>query len=1701
MRLIHFANKFREMSHCCSSISSVKKRNYDLYIESISCDFLHFSVQSVKRNEDEAVSKEPEEKEEDIVEKWKKGRFRPKVATRRSFNDRNGATRGRGGFRGTFRRGFASERTRQREFERERREPRKRSRSRDRERAQENRKERKELARRSRSAEKGREMRERLPGRFNRDRSRSQDRQRLRNQDRAGFKLREKRKNSDEEYEEKIRPRDIDDAKQRKGSFEGTEKQKGRWDQRGDREETEPTDEVRSKWSEVSESKVDRNGRDTEKKRDLRKGHWDQRGRSKDTVDRRDLGEEAGEEKGNEYSRKALEAKSNNNLESHDVDAFGRDISKRNEYRKVANKDIDESMRLEEQSGGGLAVKSHCKDDSISLAGESVVEEKAEVNDEANADQAENVDKEMKVGDSAAESISGLKGGKKKKKKHRKLEKRNRKETKKHKKRRDKIKGDSDSDYEERDHLSNPNKESEMRSKNDMHSNTNSKFSRREMGGNLSGSSLKGHLANKSSRKNPRDSVEPGELNEEEIMEASLNADARRDAILREEVMRMVRKGIELTPLTPKAEQVLAMCKTGSGSESEKMPDVSNLNKGNRIVARKEGFRSFDVSDHDRSSKARKLSLRRAGVESRKRQRKEESDSSDDDYDYVQDREKHGSNKRKTSLESKQKARNLRRPDVEVARSRTRKSYKSENDSDDTGNDEVEGEKRLRSRKLRRSDVEVTRSSTRKKYRSGNDSNDTTNDEVKEEERRRSRKLLKSDVAVARSRTRRRYQSENDSDDISSDEVEQEKGSISRKRRADQSIHHKGADRNKNSSRKHEETSDSDSADDSKVNIRYRSSKVRESERKRLVESREVHTRKQRPKRRKRESSSSEEDSDGERNRRKKGGRTGSFDAELKHKVSGKRGRYYSESLSADEKRNNSKKAVVSKHSLRRKDREESSESDQRIHREQRVKSSGSDSSSEADSRIHKRNGRNEKKSDKKNEKGLSTGREDKLKRDVFETLKSKREQSSETDESRPRNRKSSRDKDSWTKRQDKKEHVKESRRVDGHELNDHMHSMKSSSRSKTERKFRRGRGTQIDDNSDTESDKGRLLKKKKNRESKKDLPTSSDADDVYKSDRGGNDRRNIAEARNKGRGSIERKRSSIRRKRDSVSESDSEDEGMSERRKVGKGREKRRDLSERMDSSTRKRRDSSSASSYDSSHKDVREVDDRRKTGRARNTDATRATSSRNMRGNSSESRVRAKGEKGVGGSSKDGKMLSGRRRKTDDGNSSDDEERETKERRNRLSHKEEQVEGDDDKKIELNVKDNFNSRGNRRNSQRKDVDISESASGGFKVGQIEKVDYGGWKSVPEVSNEQNHDDHDTTYCSETVKNVAEKDEGVSFPWKLLESTKMEARDVLGIGNDDRHAMDNIPDNVGFSETAKVDAGEIPDAQTGKEEAKVDRTEMQDDRGNASSSDFSLYGDIDLEDIRKRSKLEKITKGVDDSGQRNSHRKNRRHKEVLSDTDSDHEKGRSYRKGRRYKDPLSDSDDSSDVKKGRSHRKDHRRRAMASGNDPESLDCREGRQRSRSPKQLQRQRTKDSSSSTEHRKTVVQREGRTGHRGKEVHRKADRHLKKSSSDSESDDQKKRGKSPASKVYKSKGRQISSSDESDRYVSRAKRARKSKATRRSSSFSSWSSSSESDERHTKDPKRRGKYPHKREGKRSEDARTRFRRTDSVDSSS
>eukprot|EP00112_Aurelia_sp_Birch-Aquarium-sp1_P011722 Seg2467.4 transcript_id=Seg2467.4/GoldUCD/mRNA.D3Y31 product="hypothetical protein" protein_id=Seg2467.4/GoldUCD/D3Y31 len=578
---------------------------------------------------------------------------------------------------------------------------------------------------------------------------------------------------------------------------------------------------------------------------------------------------------------------------------------------------------------------------------------------------------------------------------------------------------------------------------------------------------------------------------------------------------------------------------------------------------------------------------------------------------------------------------------------------------------------------------------------------------------------------------------------------------------------------------------------------------------------------------------------------------------------------------------------------------------------------------------------------------------------------------------------------------------------------------------------------------------------------------------------------------------------SSTRRKRDSVRESESEGERISERRKVGKAREIERDLSERKNSSVRKKRDSSNPSDCDGNYKEVREIVDRRKTGRSRDSDAKRAAFSRKMRDSSSESGVNAKGMKSIVGSFQEGAMSSSRRetrrRKMDEGNSSDNEERERKEGRTRSGHKKDGVEAKEDRKNPMSVKDVFKSRGDTRSSQREDVDVSESASKGFKERKVENADYEGWKVGREVSNEQNHGDHDTAYASENAKNVVEKGEGVSSPWKPLESNTMEKRDVVGNENDEHHAMDSMPDNMGFSIVAKVDAGEIPNTQTGKDETKAERVEVQEEREHASSSDFSLYGDIDLEDIRKQSKLEKITKGAGDSGHRNSRRKNRRRKETPSDTDSDHEKRRGHRKGRRHKESLSDSDDSSDSEKGRSHRKDRRHRATLSDSGSESLAARKSRKRSRSPKQSQRQRTKDGSSSTERRKTVVRKEDRTGYRTKEVNRKAGRHSKKYSSDSESDDQKKRGQSVANKDYKSRGRQISSSDESDRYASRAKRPRKAKATRRSSSFSSWSSSSESDERRTKDTKKRGKHPSKREEQRSEDTKTRFRWTDSDDS--
>ena len=267
---------------------------------------------SIPAEEEETVIEEDDTRDEDIVERWKKGRFRPQVDSRRPTRGFDRARqrfgRGRGRFGGSFYRNTTDNRPQEGRTDGIRRE-----------------------RQRSGSAEI---HRQRLPGRFDRQRSRSDSRERQRHRSRD----RETRKS------------DVDlsghkDTKENKSNHIYRRRSRERYESKVSRDESKPSVPLHSR-------------RSDDRTRDAPKRRWDQRAGSKEkgrqamkeiqdvktkknavvAAEEQSQVESVAKEIRGRWERdesseeESVEAKKEVD-ESSTVDAFGRDISKRHEYK------------------------------------------------------------------------------------------------------------------------------------------------------------------------------------------------------------------------------------------------------------------------------------------------------------------------------------------------------------------------------------------------------------------------------------------------------------------------------------------------------------------------------------------------------------------------------------------------------------------------------------------------------------------------------------------------------------------------------------------------------------------------------------------------------------------------------------------------------------------------------------------------------------------------------------------------------------------------------------------------------------------------------------------------------------------------------------------------------------------------------------------------------------------------------------------------------------------------------------------------------------------------------------------------------------------------------------------------------------------------------------------------------------------------
>ena len=273
---------------------------------------------SIPNEKEETLVEDEDVKDEDIVERWKKGRFRPQVESRKPLRgferSRQQYGRGRGRFGGSFHRSIAEDRAHERKVDQNRRE---RQRS---------------------GSEENRHSR--LPGRFDRQRSRSDSRERQQHRGKDQETIKDRKD---------MNHKDVNESKskhsQRRRSREGNVEAETLKDE-GNRSLSSDT-HMKSQ-----------NRRSEERKRDAPKRRWDQRTSNKE--EGKELMKEVPDVKAKKAATGATEKRSQlENVvkeirgrwerdESSDeenvgateeasgsrmVDMFGRDISKRNEYQ------------------------------------------------------------------------------------------------------------------------------------------------------------------------------------------------------------------------------------------------------------------------------------------------------------------------------------------------------------------------------------------------------------------------------------------------------------------------------------------------------------------------------------------------------------------------------------------------------------------------------------------------------------------------------------------------------------------------------------------------------------------------------------------------------------------------------------------------------------------------------------------------------------------------------------------------------------------------------------------------------------------------------------------------------------------------------------------------------------------------------------------------------------------------------------------------------------------------------------------------------------------------------------------------------------------------------------------------------------------------------------------------------------------------
>ena len=361
------------------------------------------------KKEEVVAEEEKVIKDEDIVERWKKGRFRPQVDSRRptrSFDrTRQRIGWGRGKFSGPSFRNVPEDRPQEGRVDRTRKE-------RQRSRSQEN-------------------NRARLPGRFDRRRSRSESRERQRLKNREG----------------KTEKAEIDsrDVKQGKNSQR---------DRGGERHDESGISNIESKRSSSLDTNVKyQDRRSEERKRDATKGRWDQRGRSKekgreavkdipDVKTRKGASKAADELMQVESVAKEIRGRWEKDESSDEeeggkeefveggmVDMFGRDISKRYDYKlkqkHVVSRDNKYPVSRERLANERRSNEIRQKDEGLLESGKSVVDDTTGQLELRNADNAEAMEKDDSWKDRDSSDVENRTSRRtsEKKKKHRSKEK------------------------------------------------------------------------------------------------------------------------------------------------------------------------------------------------------------------------------------------------------------------------------------------------------------------------------------------------------------------------------------------------------------------------------------------------------------------------------------------------------------------------------------------------------------------------------------------------------------------------------------------------------------------------------------------------------------------------------------------------------------------------------------------------------------------------------------------------------------------------------------------------------------------------------------------------------------------------------------------------------------------------------------------------------------------------------------------------------------------------------------------------------------------------------------------------------------------------------------------------------------------------------------------------------------------------------